>query len=704
MTKIENIRIELAPGREIVIETGRVAKQAAGAVTVQQGEAVVLSTACSGDPRPGIDFFPLQVDYREKFSAAGIFPGGFIKREGRPSEKEVLTMRMTDRPLRPLFPKGFFDEVQIMGSLLSADGENEADVLSMLGASAALTVSDIPFDGPIGAVRIGRVDGQFIANPTHSEMKRSDIDLVYAGREGCAMMIEGSADEISEEDLRDAMAFADQVVSVQCRALKEFAQRAGKAKRQANLRLVPEDLQRAVEEYCQGKIEKACLIVGKQERMQQLNEVREEMIAALSDRFPADDGGVEPPFAAAFAEASEKTVRRLILERHERSDGRGLDELRSIECEVGVLPRPHGSALFSRGETQSMVTITLGSESDAQGYDIITGSEGAGAGRKRFILHYNFPPFSVGECGRIMGVNRREIGHGALAERSLAGMLPAEYPYTVRCVSDILGSNGSSSMASVCGTSLALMDAGVPIKKAVAGISIGMVQDEQGKRVFLTDILGSEDHYGDMDFKLAGTRDGITGFQLDLKIGGLDLEGVYQAMLKSREARRQIHDVMDACIAEPRSEISRYAPRIVAIKINPEKIGGLIGPGGKNIRAICELSGAQIDIEDDGTVKIFASSGDALDLARQEVEKVTAEAEVGKIYRGLVKSVKEFGAFVEILPGLEGLLHISEMADYRVEQVEDICKTGDYVSVKVIDIDHDRGRVRLSRKAALEEM
>ncbi len=704
MSKVENIKIELSPGREISIETGKLARQAGGSVVVRQGETVVLSTACSGTPRPGIDFFPLQVDYREKFSAAGMFPGGFIKREGRPSEKEVLTMRMTDRPLRPLFPEGFFDEVQIMGSLLSADSENEADVLSMLGASAALTISDIPFAGPVGALRVGRVEGEFIANPTHEEMEKSELDLVYAGVEGKVIMIEGNADEISEEVLRDALAFADQIVGKQCAALNELAEKAGKTKYQANLRLAPEKLQAAIDDFCKGKIEDPCLIIDKQERSRKLSEVREQMIDELSIHFPSDEAGNEPPFQAAFDKATEKTLRRLILENKKRSDGRNPEELRSIECEVGVLPRTHGSALFSRGETQALVTITLGSESDAQGYDIITGGNGAGAGKKHFLLHYNFPPYSVGEVGRIMGVNRREMGHGALAEKCLIGMLPKDYPYTVRCVSDILGSNGSSSMASVCGTSMALMDAGVPIKKPVAGISVGMIDDEQGNRVFLTDILGSEDHYGDMDFKLAGSRDGITGFQLDLKVGGIDLEGLYQAMLINRDARGKIHDSMQECIAEPRSEISQHAPRIVSLHINPEKIGGLIGPGGKNIRAICESSGAQIDIEEDGTVKVFASDSESLELARKEIEKVTAEAEVGKIYRGEVKSVKEFGAFVEILPGLEGLLHISEMADYRVEKTEDICKIGDYVSVKVLDIDEDRGRIRLSRKAALEEM
>jgi polyribonucleotide nucleotidyltransferase len=699
---IERTVIELTPERKITIETGKLALLAGGAVTVQQGDTMVLVTACSADPRPGLDFFPLQVDYREKFSAAGKFPGGFFKREGRPSEKEILTARMTDRPLRPLFPKGFINDVQIMSGLLSADGSNEPDVLSILGASAALMVSDIPFGGPIGALRVGRINGEFVANPTHSEMKESDLDLVYAGVEGKAIMIEGAAKEISEEVLRDAMVFADGIVTRMCQAQRDLAGRVNKPKQEVNLHLVPADVQAAVDDFCRGKVETAVQVHEKQARNAALGKVFEEMVEALAPRFTAADSDEQPPFSAAFDEATEKTIRRLILEEGKRSDGRGLDDLRELGCEVGVLPRVHGSALFNRGETQSLVTVTLGAEDDMQSYDVITG---VGEGRKKFMLHYNFPNFSVGETGRIMGPGRREIGHGALAERSLAQMVPEDYQYTVRVVSDILGSNGSSSMASVCGGSLALMDAGVPMKKAVAGISVGLVtsDDDSGKRVFLTDILGSEDHYGDMDFKLAGTCDGITGFQLDLKIAGLDLDGMYEAMLQNKRARGQLLTKMATVIAEPRTEVSPYAPKITTIHINPEKIGALIGPGGKVIRGITERTGTQIDIEDDGSVNVFASNSEAMQAAIREIEGVTAEAEIGRIYRGEVKTVREFGAFVEILPNTDGLLHISEMADYRVEKVEDICKVGDWVTVKVIDID-DRGRVRLSRKEALNEL
>lgn len=693
--------IELTPGREISVETGKLALQANGSVVVRQGDTMVLVTACCSSPRPGIDFFPLQVEYREKFSAAGMFPGGFFKREGRPSEKEVLTSRMTDRPLRTLFPKGFFNEVQVVCSLMSADGENEADVLAIFGASAALTLSDIPWNGPIGALRVGRVDGEFIANPTHSEMAMSDLDLVYAGLEGKTIMIEGQCEELSEEDLRDAFLFADRVVQNQVKALADLRAAAGKPKFEPDLRIVAQEVQTAVEEYCKGRIEDACLVVDKQQRQIALGKVFDEMVAAMNERFPATNGQEAPDYKMAFDEATEKTVRRLILEEGKRSDNRGAKDLRKVTCEVGILPRPHGSALFNRGETQALVTITLGSASDTQGFDVITGK---GEGEKRFFLHYNFPPFSVGECGRLGGVGRREIGHGALAERCVAAVIPKDTPYTIRCVSDILGSNGSSSMASICGASLALKDAGIPIKDTVAGISVGLVTGENGKRVFLTDILGSEDHFGDMDFKLAGTAAGITGFQLDLKIAGLDIDGMYEAMLQNKEAREKIREAMNATIREPRESVSAHAPRIEVLRIKPDKIGALIGPGGKNIRSICEESGAQVDIDDDGTVHIFASDTESMEIAKARVEGLTAEAEVGKVYRGLVKSVKEFGAFVEILPGQEGLLHISELADYRVDKVEDICDVGDHVSVKVVEIDPARGRIRLSRKEAMAEM
>jgi len=700
-TRIENVCVDLGGGRTVTIETGRVAWQAQGAVTVRQGDTVVLVTACSSEPRPGIDFFPLSVDYRENFSAAGKFPGGYFKREGRPTEKEILTARMTDRPIRPLFPKGFYDEVQVVARLLSADGENEADVLAMLGASVALTISDIPFNGPIGAVRVGRVNGRFIANPTHPEMDESDIDLVYAGMPGKVIMIEGSSSEISEDDLRDALAFADEVVTRMVEAQQDLAARVGKPKQTPELRLVPDEVIAALRETFGARIREACLITEKKARQEALDAICREAEEALAERFAPESAEEEiPDIAGAFDEVVGETVRELILTEGRRSDGRGIEDIRPVSAEVAVLPRVHGSALFSRGETQALVTTTLGAEWDAQEYDVITGGEP----KKKFMLHYNFPPFSVGEVRRIGAPGRREIGHGALAERSIVGLLPPDFPYAVRCVSDILSSNGSSSMASVCGASLALMDAGVPLPRNVAGISVGLVTDpETGRRVFLTDILGSEDHFGEMDFKVAGTRDGITGFQLDLKIAGLEIDALYEAMLQSRRARMQILDILDRCIAQPRAEMSPYAPKVETLKINPEKIGALIGPGGKIIRKIVEETGAEIDVNPDGTVNVFASDAESMKKAVDQIQALTAEAEIGKIYRGQVKSIRDFGAFVEILPGQDGLLHISELADYRVNRVEDICKVGDWVTVKVIDID-DRGRIRLSRKEALRDL
>ncbi|MFO7821814.1 MAG: polyribonucleotide nucleotidyltransferase [Lentisphaeria bacterium] len=699
---IEQVQFDFGAGRTVTIETGKLACQAGGSVTVRQGDTIVLVAACSDDPRPGLNFFPLQVDYREKFSAAGKFPGGFFKREGRPSEKEILTARMTDRPLRPLFPEGFIDDVQIMSGLLSADGENEADVLSMLGASVALMISDIPFYGPVGALRVGRVNGEFIANPTHSEMANSDIDLVYAGVDGKTVMIEGSSDEISDEDLRDALSFAENIVTGLCDIQRDLQKRVGKEKYEPVLHLPPEDVTEAVKEYCKGKLDDVLQIAGKKERQAALNELRDEMVAELTPKL-VDENDPEaeaPDFKEALHSAEKDAVRRL-LKAGKRVDGRGPDDLRELNCEVGFLPQVHGSAVFSRGETQALVSTTLGSDRDVQSYDVITGG---GEGVKRFMLHYNFPNFSTGETGRIAGPGRREIGHGALAERCVAGIIPEDFPYTVRCVSDILSSNGSSSMASVCGASLALMDAGVPVEKAVAGISVGLVTgDTEDDNVFLTDILGSEDHFGDMDFKIAGTRNGITGFQLDLKVGGLSVEAMYEAMQRNHTARMKILDAMEAAISGPRTEVSENAPQIKSVKINPEKIGALIGTGGKVIREITEETGAQIDIEEDGSVNIFAQDGEAMNEAMRRVEEVTAEAEIGKTYRGEVKTVKDFGAFVEILPGQDGLLHISEMADYRVDKVEDICKVGDYVTVKVLDVD-DRGRIRLSRKEALKEI
>jgi polyribonucleotide nucleotidyltransferase len=696
---IHNVEIELSPGRTVTVETGKIAKLAGGSVTLTMGDTVLLVCACSDDPRPGLDFFPLQVDYREKFSAAGRMPGGYFKREGRPSEKEILTARMTDRPLRPLFPKGFIDDVQIMALLLSADGENEPDVLCMLGASAALCVSDIPFGGPVGACRVGRVNGELIANPTHSEMEDSDLDLVYAGVADKTIMIEGAADELSEDELSAALAFANEVVKVQIAKQQELAAAAGKAKYTPNkLRLLPDDLVAAVRAHVGDELRSRCQIVGKEERNSAMDELRDQTIEALLPTLEGDASDLAGTLKDVFHDEITHTIRDLLLSEGKRMDGRSPQDLREICCEVGVLPRTHGSGLFSRGETQGLVITTLGGDRDSQDSDGITGGESS----KRFYLHYNFPNYSVGETGRIMGPGRREIGHGALAERSVARMVPKDYPYAVRCLSEIMGSNGSTSMASICGASLSLMDAGVPLIRPVAGISVGLVLEDD-KYVLITDILGSEDHHGDMDFKVAGTTEGITGFQLDLKTPGISLELMHEAMLQNKVARDKILASMNACISEPRDDVSPYAPQLHVLQINPDKIGALIGPGGKVIKGITESIGCDINIEDDGTVKIYAKGKEVLDKAIEAVQEVVAEVEVGKIYRGPVKGVKEFGAFVEVLPGQEGLLHISELADYRVGKVEDICVLGDVVPVKVIDID-ERGRMRLSRRAALEEL
>ena len=699
------VTFKLDGDREITISTGKLAKLANGSCTVRMGDTIVFSAACSGAAREGADFFPLQVDYREKFSAAGMFPGGYIKREGRPSDKEILVCRMADRPIRPLFPKGFFNEVQVQSMLLSCDQINEPDVLSILGASVVLSLSDLPFAGPIGALRVGLIGDKFIANPTNEEMKKSSLDLVYAGLADKVIMVEGDAKEISEETLRDAFSFANEQVKIQIKAQLELVAKAGKTKVEPTLVLVSEKMEKEVEGFCKGKLDTACFIPEKEERNNALKEIYSNMLVVLKDmvRFPngefeADD--FEFKMHLAFDAIVQKTVRDAILHENKRSDGRDLTQLRPLTAEVGVLPRTHGTGLFSRGETQGLVVTTLGSSRDIRKRDSITAEEKTV--EDKFYLHYNFPNYSVGEVGRIMGPGRREIGHGNLAERSLSRVIPAGYPYTVRCVSEIMGSNGSTSMASICGGSLSLMDAGVPIKGHVAGISCGLVKEGE-KAVLLTDILGSEDHFGDMDFKVAGTEAGITGYQLDLKIDGVSLDLIYEAMLRNKTARKEILKVMTDCIAEPKKEMSPYAPRIQTVQIKPEKIGGLIGPGGKVIKGICESTGAEIDIDDDGLVSIFAADLDSMKKAVKEVEAAVGEAEIGKIYRGIVKSVKDFGCFVEFMPGQEGLVHISELADYRVNQVTDICKEGDKMSVKVIGIDN-RGKVRLSRKEALTDL
>jgi polyribonucleotide nucleotidyltransferase len=695
----QSIRVNIG-NSDLIIETGKLARQADGAVTVQLGETVVFVAAVAANkPKTGQDFFPLQVDYREKASAAGKFPGGYFKREGRPTEKEILTARMIDRPIRPLFPEGYFCEVQVMSILLSADLENESDILAINGASAALTLSDIPWNGPLGAVRIGRINKQFVANPTHSQMLDSDLDLIYVGNENDMVMIEGCAQELSEDEVMAAIDFAQGIVKQIVAAQKQLAQQVGVTKRQVKLSVVPEALQAKASALAGPKILAALGTPGKQARITAIAAVYDELLAAAK----ADNAAIEEGLVKmAFEAVQYEQIRKFILGNGRRPDGRALDQLRPLNAEVAVLPRPHGSAIFARGETQALAFATLGSMADIQELDSYTG----GSPEKRFMLHYNFPPFSTGETGRIAGPGRREIGHGALAERSLEMVLPPidKWAYTTRITSEIMSSNGSTSMATVCAGCLALMDAGVPIKAPVAGISIGLVTEpgNQKKGVLLTDIIGMEDHFGDMDFKVAGTRQGITGFQVDLKIQGLTLELTRQAFAQAKVARMQILDVMGNTLAAPRSELSKYAPRMETLRIPPDKIGLLIGPGGKTIKKITEETGCKIDIEDDGSVFVFSTNPDGMARAREIITGMTAEIEVGKVYRGKVVTIKEFGAFVEVLPGKDGLVHISELADFRVRQVEDVCKMGEEIWVKCIGVD-EKGRVKLSRKAALAE-
>jgi len=682
-------------GKRLKIETGLLAQQAGGAVTVQIGETILFSAVTAADtPREGIDYFPLQVEYREKYYAAGKFPGGFFKREARPSEKEILTARFTDRPIRPLFQKGFINEVQINNMLLSADGQNDPDILSIVAASAALVISDLPFYGPIGAVRVGRIDGKLVFNPTNAERLQSDLDLIYVGLADMPVMIEGDAREIPENDFLQAMKAAHTEVKKLIEIQLELRRKLGLPEKKISDLIGDTALIDAARAGGGADLLEALAIVDKTERESRLKQVKESLKTKLLSSFPEM---TDEQYRAMLDELTTELVHKLVLEKQRRLDGRAFDEIRPLAGDVGLLPRTHGSALFNRGETQALVTITLGSQQDSQELDVITG----GLPEKKFMVHYNFPPYSVGEVGRLGFTNRREIGHGALAERSLEQVMPPDYGYTVRLVSDIMGSNGSTSMATVCAGTLALMDAGIPVRKAVAGISIGLFS-APGKAALVTDIIGAEDHYGEMDFKVAGTREGITGFQVDLKIRGLEWRLVEEALEKARTARIKILDFMASVLPEPRKDLSPYAPRVHELKINPEKIGSLIGPGGKNIRRITDLTGAQIDIDDDGTVHIFTNSGEALELALKEVGMVTAEPEEGVIYDGTVTGIKEFGAFVEVLPGIDGLVHISELADFRVGRVEDICKLGDQMWVKCIGID-DRGKIKLSRRAAMQE-
>ncbi len=696
-----NVTANVGPS-PIIIETGKLARLADGAVTVRSGDTIILVSAVSATTiKEGQDFFPLTVDYREKAAAVGKFPGGYFKREGRPSEKEILTARMTDRPLRPLFPKGYLYDTQIIGVLLSADGEVDPDMLFINGASAALCVSDIPFAGPVAAVRVGRINGEFVANPNHAERRDSDLDLVYVGTENDVIMIEGEAKELPEAEFVAALKFAHEAAGVIIKAQKELAAAAGKVKRQAPLFVVADELMEIAYSVAGDRIEAALYTPSKVARGKAVGALKDEVSAAILEKFPA---ATKFEISQAFDYLQKKAFRISILDKKVRCDGRDYDTIRPLSAETGLLPRSHGSALFQRGETQALCLTTLAPADEAQDLDGYTGGETT----KRFILHYNFPPFSVGETGRTGSPGRREIGHGALAERSIAPVIPDEkdFPYAIRVSSEVMESNGSTSMASVCAGVLALMDAGVPIIRPVAGISCGLVTEYNGDAMtrysMLTDIIGSEDHFGDMDFKLCGTTEGITGFQLDLKLPGISLALMEEAIYRTRDARYKVLDVMLAALAAPRTEMSQYAPRIETIRISPDKIGLLIGPGGKTIKGIVAETGAEINIEDDGSVHIYSNNGESLARAKEIINGMTKEITVGEMYQGTVVSIKEFGAFVEVLPGKDGLVHISELADFRVNRTEDVVKIGDAIWVKCIGVD-DKGRIKLSRKAAMKD-
>jgi len=697
---IHTQNIQLGAGT-LQIETGKFAKLADGAVTVRLGDTIVLVTAVSATKvKDGQDFFPLSVEYKEKASAAGRFPGGYFKREGRPTEKEILTCRMTDRPLRPLFPKGYYYDTQVVAILLSADGENDPDICAMNGASAALCVSDIPFAGPVGAVRIGRINGEFIINPTQAQRLDSDLDLVYVGNKTDVIMIEGAANELPEAEFVKALHFAQAEVTKIVAAQEELTKLAGKAKREVPLMLVKDELLEIAYAVAGDRIEGALYTPSKVARGKAVGALKDEVAEAIKAKFPE---ATSFEVSQAFDYLQKKAFRISILDKQSRCDGRGIDQLRPLSGEASVLPRTHGSASFTRGETMALSIATLAPADEAQEMDTYAG----GPDSKRFILHYNFPPFSVGETGRFGGQNRREIGHGALAERSIEPVIPdkATFPYAIRVSSEVMESNGSTSMASVCSGVMALLDAGVPLKRPVGGISVGLVTEFDGDNMkrYLTmlDIIGSEDHFGDMDFKLCGTSEGVTGFQLDLKLPGLPLSILEEGIAKAKAGRTQVLSAMAQAIAEVRP-LSPYAPRIEIIKINPDKIGELIGPGGKNIKAIQAESGAEISIEDDGTVFIYASRKESLERAVEMVSGQFQEIEIGKLYTGRVVSTTNFGAFMNLGGKKDGLIHISELADFRVNKTEDVVKTGDIVTAKCIGID-EKGRIKMSRKAAMKE-
>ena len=682
-------------GRTLSIESGRWAKQAGGAAVVRYGDSVVLVTACvTENPRPGIDFLPLVVDYVEKTFAVGKIPGGFFKREGRLSELEVLTSRLIDRPIRPLFPKGFYNEIQVIATVLSADKENDTGILAMIGASAALSISDIPFQGPIAGARVGRIDGALVINPRIPDQGRSDMNIFVAGSREAILMVEGEANEVPDEEVLDAILFAhrslDPVLSLQERMAKEL----GKEKRAFEKRALPEEDLRRIAEIAGGPLADAYAILAKQDRRKKIEEVGE----AVRNSFPEEERAEKAALIAdAFKSLEKKIVRGKITRERKRIDGRGLSDIRSISCEVGVLPRTHGSAVFTRGETQVLVTATLGTSQDEQRIDSLLGDT-----TKAFMLHYNFPPFSVGEVKMLRAPGRREVGHGALAERAVTKVLPqgADFPYTVRLVSEVLESNGSSSMATVCGSSLAMMDAGIPTSGAVSGIAMGLIKEGDDVAV-LSDILGDEDHLGDMDFKVAGTRNGVTAIQMDIKIGGVSREILLAALRQAREGRLHILEKMNGAIPSHRPELSPFAPRIYVMMVKTDRIREIIGPGGKVIRGIQEQTGVKIDIEDDGTVKIAAVDADSARAAISIIEGIVQEPEVGKVYQGRVRKIMDFGAFVEIFPGTDGLLHVSQISKHRVNAAE-CFREGDEVTVRVLEVDRD-GKIRLSHKEFEEE-
>ena len=692
MVKSSSVEID---GRTLYVETGRVARQASGSAVVTFGETVVLVTAVSTDEvREGIDFLPLTVEYQEMSYAGGRIPGNFFRRDmGRPSEREVLTSRLIDRPLRPLFPDNYHFETQVIASVLSTDRENEADVLAMLGASIALEISDIPFQGPIAGVRVGRIGGKFVLNPTLSEQEQSDINLIVAGNRAGIVMVEGGAQFVSEDEIVEAIFYAQEAIGPMLDMQDELRRAVGKPKR--IIQSDPEeDLAKRIEQLATPLLEEVIVTADKKERQAKRKEALHKVLEQLVETFADKEAQIRDK----FYELEKKMVRRMVLEEKRRIDGRAFTDVRPIECVVGVLPRVHGSALFTRGETQAMVLTTLGTELDEQRIESIYGDQ-----FRSFIFHYNFPPYSVGEARRLSGPGRREIGHGALARRALLPVMPDkdEFEYCVRVVSEILESNGSSSMASVCGGSLSLMDAGVPVKDAVAGVAMGLMSDGENVAI-LTDIIGDEDHYGDMDFKVTGTQEGITALQMDIKIDGLSKEILSKALEQAKQARLHILEKMNKTIARPRKQISEYAPVVTTVEIKPEKIRLLIGPGGKTIRNICSETGARVEVDDSGKVYIAAPDKESSEMAIKMINEIAQEAEVGKLYMGRVTKIMDFGAFVEIFPGTDGLIHISQLDRGRVNKVSDILKEGDEVLVKVLDVD-ENGKIRLSRKAALGE-